>query len=98
MPKSKNRRKNAGKKKQAAIEAAAANSAEAESSIPKVGAVKYVGQVRQEARKVVWPEWPEVYKTTILVMIMVVIMGAFFFGVDTIVANVTKFILGFGEA
>ncbi|WP_427452300.1 preprotein translocase subunit SecE [Litorimonas sp. WD9-15] len=97
MPKSKNRRKNAGKKP-AAIEAAAAASGSAESATPKVGPVKYVGQVRQEARKVVWPGWSEVYKTTILVMIMVVLMGAFFFVVDWALANIVQFILGFGEA
>ena len=100
MPKSKNRRKNAGKKKPAnaqVVAEASAASSETDASAPSVGPVKYVGQVRQEMRKVVWPGWPEVYKTTILVMIMVVIMGIFFFAVDTVVANVTQFILGFGE-
>ena len=98
MPKSKNRRKNAGKKTSAVVQAAASTgAADLESATPKVGPVKYLGQVRQEARKVVWPGWPEVYKTTILVMIMVVLMGAFFFVVDWAVANITQFILGFGE-
>ncbi len=49
----------------------------------KVGLVKYLAQVRQEGRKVVWPTWRETVTTTILVMIMVVLMGAFFFIVDT---------------
>lgn len=63
---------------------------------PKVGPVKYVGQVRQEARKVVWPAWPEVWKTTLLVMLMVVLMGAFFFVVDWALANIVQFVLSFG--
>jgi len=98
MPKSKNRRKNAGKKAPVVAQAAAsAGAAETDSAMPKVGPVKYVGQVRQEARKVVWPGWPEVYKTTILVMIMVVLMGAFFFVVDWAVANITQLVLALGE-
>ena len=63
----------------------------------KVGPVKYLGQVRQEGRKVVWPTWPEVYKTTILVMIMVAIMGLFFFVVDWALANLVQLILGVGQ-
>ena len=99
MPKSKNKRKNAGKKKKpvqaAAIEAAASTGAAAPAT-PKVGPVKYIGQVRQEARRVVWPGWPEVWKTTILVMILFVLMGIFFFFVDLALANIVKFILGLG--
>ncbi len=62
----------------------------------KVGPVKYVGQVRQEARKVVWPTWRETVTTTILVMIMVVLMGIFFFIVDWALASLIKLILGLG--
>jgi preprotein translocase subunit SecE len=97
MPKSKNKRKNAGRKKKPvttqAVEAAAAAP---EAATPKVGPVKYVGQVRQEARRVVWPGWPEVWKTTILVMILFVLMGIFFFFVDLALANIVKFVLGLG--
>ena len=97
MPKSKNKRKNAGKKKKSVnapvVEATAAAS---ESATPKVGPVKYVGQVRQEARRVVWPGWPEVWKTTVLVMILFVLMGIFFFFVDLALANIVQFVLGLG--
>jgi len=98
MPKSKNKRKNAGKKKKSAgapVEAIA-SAAAPESAAPKVGPVKYVGQVRQEARRVVWPGWPEVWKTTVLVMILFVLMGAFFFVVDWALANIIKIVLGLG--
>ena len=97
MPKSKNKRKNAGKKKLVnapVVEATAA--AASETATPKVGPVKYIGQVRQEARRVVWPGWPEVWKTTILVMILFVLMGIFFFFVDLALANIVKFILSLG--
>jgi len=69
----------------------------AEKSAEKVSPVKYLGQVRQEGRKVVWPSWTEVYKTTILVMIMVAIMGLFFFVVDWALANIVQLILGIGR-
>lgn len=69
----------------------------AEKSAEKVSPVKYLGQVRQEGRKVVWPSWVEVYKTTILVMIMVAIMGLFFFVVDWALANIVQLILGIGR-
>jgi len=48
----------------------------------KIGPVQYLGQVRQEGRKVVWPNRQETTTTTILVMIMVLLMGIFFFIVD----------------
>lgn len=64
---------------------------------PKVGPVKYVGEVRQEARKVVWPTQRETIVTTILVMVMVVLMGAFFFVVDTLVSAAVQFIIGLGN-
>ena len=71
--------------------------AEKKVSEDKVSPVKYLGQVRQEGRKVVWPTWAEVYKTTILVMIMVAIMGLFFFVVDWALANLVQVILRIGQ-
>jgi preprotein translocase subunit SecE len=61
-----------------------------------VGPVKYVGQVRQEARKVVWPTSRETITTTILVMVMVILMGIFFFIVDWALATIIKLFLGLG--
>ena len=65
---------------------------------PSVGPVQYLGQVRQEARKVVWPTWRETLTTTILVMIMVILMGIFFFIVDWALANIIRMVLGLGGA
>ena len=96
MPKSKNKRKNAGKKKPVNAPVVEATATASDTATPKVGPVKYIGQVRQEARRVVWPGWPEVWKTTILVMILFVLMGIFFFFVDLALANIVKFILSLG--
>ena len=101
MPKSRTRKPKGDKSaSDAAANAVSKNtsgSAEADAA-PKVGPVKYVGQVRQEARKVVWPTWRETLTTTILVMIMVVVMGIFFFFVDWALASIVRFVLSFGGA
>ena len=62
----------------------------------KVSPVKYLGQVRQEGRKVVWPTRQETITTTILVMIMVLLFGAFFFVVDMFIRFIVNFVLSFG--
>ncbi len=62
----------------------------------KVGPVKFVQQTRQEANKVTWTSWPETWKTTILVMIMVVLSGMFFFVVDGALSFLVTFFLGLG--
>lgn len=59
----------------------------------KVGPVKYIGQVRQEGRKVVWPTWRETITTSILVLMMTILMGAFFFVVDWFVATGMRLII-----
>ncbi len=64
----------------------------------KVGPIKYLGQVRQEGRKVVWPTSRETMTTTILVLLMTVLMGAFFFVVDWIIGMIIQFVLSFGGA
>ena len=62
----------------------------------KVSPAQYLQQVRQEGRKVVWPTARETYVTTVQVLIFTIIMGAFFFVVDWVLANVVQFVLGFG--
>ena len=63
---------------------------------PKVGPAQYVQQVRQETRKVIWPTGREVYVTSIMVLIVLIIMGAFFFVVDWVLANIVQFVLALG--
>lgn len=62
----------------------------------KIGPVKYVGQVRQEGRKVVWPTPRETIITTIMVLIVMIMFGIFFFFVDLLAANGTQLFLGIG--
>jgi len=46
--------------------------------------VKYLQEVRDEGRKVTWTSWKETRISTVMVLIMVAVMSAFFFLVDTI--------------
>ena len=45
---------------------------------------QFINQVKDEARKIVWPTSRETVQTTILVLIMTTILAFFFFGVDTV--------------
>ena len=63
----------------------------------KVGPVKYIAQVRQEGRKVVWPTPRETLITTALVLVLMVLFGIFFFFVDWFAANGTQFLLSIGS-
>jgi len=64
----------------------------------KVGPVKYISQVRQEGRKVVWPTPRETMITTIMVLIVMILFGIFFFFVDWVTANGTQLFLNIGSA
>lgn len=58
--------------------AAAAAAPKKERTSPRA----YLGEVRSELKKVVWPDRAEVVNSTVIVLIAIVIMTAFVFGVD----------------
>jgi preprotein translocase subunit SecE len=64
---------------------------------PKVSPAQFVGQVRAEARKIVWPSRKETWITSVMVFIMVVIASVFFFVVDTGLAFASRTILAIGQ-
>lgn len=45
---------------------------------------KFIEEVRQEARQISWPTWPETVQTAIMVGIFVMILAVFFLGVDSV--------------
>lgn len=59
--------------------------------------LQFIGEVRQEVRKVTWPTWKEVWITTIMVLIMVAIMSIFFLLADQIIGTVVQYILSLGR-
>lgn len=59
--------------------------------------LQFIGEVRQEVRKVTWPVWKEVWITTIMVLIMVAIMSVFFLLADQAIGTVVQYILSLGR-
>jgi preprotein translocase subunit SecE len=56
----------------------------------KTNPVEFAQEVREEARKVVWPTRKELGISTVMVLIMVVIASIFFLGVDAILKWVVE--------
>ena len=59
----------------------------------KVNPGEFMRQVRTENSKVVWPTWPETVRTAIMVLIMTVILGLFFLGIDTVFNGIVGWLL-----
>ncbi len=51
-------------------------------------------QVRTEASKVTWPTRKETVTTAIMVGIMTALLALFFFGVDSLLGAIVRFLLG----
>ena len=54
---------------------------------------EFINQVKIETAKVVWPTRKETVTTTIMVGIMTMLLGLFFFGIDQLFAAIVKFLL-----
>ncbi|MES2497437.1 MAG: preprotein translocase subunit SecE [Pseudomonadota bacterium] len=54
---------------------------------------EFIRQVKAETAKVVWPSRKETITTTIMVGIMTLLLGVFFFGIDQMFAAIVKFLL-----
>jgi preprotein translocase subunit SecE len=57
---------------------------------------KFAREVKQEARRVVWPTRKETLLSTAMVLAMVIISGLFFVMVDSIISAGIQWILGMG--
>ena len=57
----------------------------------------FLQEVRQEVSKVTWPTWKEVWITTAMVLLMVVLTAMFFLIADQIIATIIQFLLGPGR-
>jgi len=61
--------------------------------VAKTSPVEFIRQVRAETKKVVWPSRRETVMTAVMVVIMTVMLGLFFFGVDQFFSFVVKSLL-----
>ena len=59
--------------------------------------MEFVAEVRQEVAKVTWPTWKEVWITTVMVLIMVVLATIFFLFVDWVLSNLVSALLQIGR-
>jgi preprotein translocase subunit SecE len=57
----------------------------------------FVQSSRVELRKVVWPSRQETWQVTLVVFVMVVVLSLFFWGLDTLLGFITRWLTGYGE-
>ena len=57
---------------------------------------QFVQSSRVELRKVVWPSNQETMQVTLVVFVMIIVLGLFFWGVDTLLGFLTKWLTGRG--
>lgn len=57
---------------------------------------QFVQSSRVELRKVVWPTTQETWQVTLVVFVMILVLGLFFWGVDTLLGFLTKWLTGRG--
>lgn len=59
----------------------------------KTSPIEFIRQVQAETRKVVWPTRRETVMTAVMVMIMTVLLGLFFFGIDSVFDAIVRGLL-----
>jgi len=57
---------------------------------------QFVQSSRIELRKVVWPSTQETWQVTLVVFVMIMVLGLFFWGIDTLLGFLTKWLTGRG--
>ncbi len=63
----------------------------------KTTPVEFYKQVLTETKKVVWPTRRETIMTGVMVMIMTLMLGVFFFTIDSIFAAIVKLLLSLAK-
>jgi preprotein translocase subunit SecE len=59
-------------------------------STPGFSIGRFLRDVYDELRKVVWPTWGELYRYTLVVIVTVLILGLFIGGVDYLVTAIFR--------
>jgi preprotein translocase subunit SecE len=57
---------------------------------PSFNVVRFLREVYDELRKVVWPTWGELYRYTLVVIVTVIVIGGFIGGVDYVLGQLAK--------
>ncbi len=53
----------------------------------------FMSEVRSELKKVTWPDWPEVYQTTLVVIATTIFFGCYLYGLDLGISWVLRHVL-----
>ena len=61
----------------------------------KVSPGEFIRQVRAETGKVYWPSRKETVATAIMVVILSLVLSAFFFAIDAAFSSAVKYLLSF---
>jgi preprotein translocase subunit SecE len=59
-------------------------------SAPEFSAVRFLREVFDELRKVVWPTWGELYRYTLVVIFTVIVLGIFIGGSDYLLGEIAR--------
>ena len=66
----------------------------AEPKKPKTSPGEFFNQVRAETNKIVWPTGEETVRTAIFVFIFMLILSAFFLGIDSLFGTIVNALIG----
>ncbi len=61
-----------------------------DSTASGTGSGRFIREVFDELRKVVWPTWGELYRYTLVVIVTVAILGVFIGGVDYGISEILR--------
>jgi preprotein translocase subunit SecE len=88
-----------GRRPQTAQPAIAGSAVAADAPAPKkrTSIPQFAGQVRAEARKIVWPSRKETWITSVMVFMMVLIATVFFAVVDFGLTKLSQVVLAIGQ-
>jgi preprotein translocase subunit SecE len=88
-----------GKIEPVKMAAGAAPAKTAEAATPKkpFNPAKFFREVQMEGKRITWTSWKETWLTTVMVLIMVVIAGLFFFLVDGALGYLTSLLTKIGQ-
>jgi len=59
--------------------------------------IKFIKESREELRKVVWPSRDEVFSSTMVVLVAVIIISLFLFVTDWTFETIFNFLVGLGS-
>jgi len=65
--------------------------------VAKTTPLEFLRQVQTETKKVVWPTRRETIMTGVMVMVMTLMLGVFFFTVDSFFEAIVKLLLSFAK-